>query len=162
MPGRQLYVELCRHALSVLDNETFEKELLPSLLSFTKDPVANVRLPLARIIKDNLEPHDYFGKHPSIQQASQQLRDDPEDIEVVRFFRDTREELLEWSEKRKIRKEQKAASPPVTQTPTPNPDAASDINASAAEPADPLEEAVSSKAEATASVEDSGTSMDTN
>merc|ERR1719242_2681250 len=100
---RQLYVELCRHALTVLDNETFEKELLPSLLQFTKDPVANVRLPLARIIKDLLEPHEFFGTHAALQQASQQLRDDPEDIEVVRFFRDSSEELREWAEKRKMR-----------------------------------------------------------
>jgi len=156
---RQLYVELCRHALTVLDNETFEKELLPSLLQFTKDPVANVRLPLARIIKDLLEPHDFFGKHAAIQTAIQQLRDDPEDVEVVRFFRDTSEELNEWSEKRKIRQEQQAkaqtASPPVTQTQSPqNPDT-SPPDASA------TTEQSTSTAEVTAS-EDSGTSMDTN
>merc|ERR1719208_366584 len=155
---RQLYVELCRHALTVLDNETFEKELLPSLLQFTKDPVANVRLPLARIIKDLLEPHDFFGKHAAIQTAIQQLRDDPEDVEVVRFFRDTAEELNEWSEKRKIRQEQQAkaqtASPPVTQTQSPqNPDTSPDASVTP--------EQSTSTAEVTAS-EDSGTSMDTN
>merc|ERR1719208_247294 len=155
---RQLYVELCRHALEVLDRESFEAELLPSLLLFTKDPVSNVRLPLARIIKDLLEPHEFFGKHAAIQTAIQQLRDDPEDVEVVRFFRDTSEELNEWSEKRKIRQEQQAkaqtASPPVTQTQSPqNPDTSPDASVTP--------EQSTSTAEVTAS-EDSGTSMDTN
>merc|ERR1719373_213455 len=149
---RQLYVELCRHALTVLDNETFEKELLPSLLQFTKDPVANVRLPLARIIKDEFATHEYFGQHALIRQAISQLRDDPEDVEVVRFFRDTSEELVEWGEKRKIRLEQQAAkaaaTPPVTRNP-----------ASDAEVAE-TEEPAASKSEA-AATEDPGRSMET-
>jgi len=138
---RQLYVELCRHALTfeVLDNETFEKELLPSLLKFTKDPVKNVRLPLAKIIKDLLLPHEYFGNHAAIKQACQQLRDDPEDVEVVRFFRDSSEELRDWSEKRKNRIEQQAAkanSPPVTNNPSP--DVPSEMNTSGEASAEPL------------------------
>merc|ERR1719204_3102550 len=157
---RQLYVELCRHALTVLDNETFEKELLPSLLKFTKDPVKNVRLPLAKIIKDLLLPHESFGNHAAIKQACQQLRDDPEDVEVVRFFRDSSEELRDWSEKRKIRIEQQAAkanSPPVTNNPSP--DAPSEMNTSGEASAEALsgeEEVLPGSAEGAVAAADSG------
>lgn len=108
---RQLYVELCRHALEVLDRESFEAELLPSLLLFTKDPVSNVRLPLARIIKEALLPHPEFASNTSILKAMETLSNDPEDIEVVRFFADGPKELLEWCSRQARRKELETTTP---------------------------------------------------
>jgi len=110
---RQLYVQLCGHALGVIDTETYEKELLEPLLNFDHDPVPNVRLLLAKLVKNDLLSHEYFGKHPRVLRSKDKLREDPQDIEVVRFFR-TDEEVRDYaknqSAKKKIETREKVES----------------------------------------------------
>lgn len=96
---RQLYVQLCGCALNVLDVETFQQELLEPLLNFDHDPVSNVRLMLARLIKNDLLSHETFGQNEAVLRSSKKLKDDPQDVEVVRFFR-TDEEVITYFKER--------------------------------------------------------------
>jgi len=96
--------------LEVLDAETIEKELLPDLLTFQNDPVSNVRLMLARIIKERLETFKGLSNESRerILEVEKRLKDDPSDIEVVRFFR-TETEVKEWQQNLKNKKETQGA-----------------------------------------------------
>lgn len=88
---RQLYVALCDIALEVLDTETFEEHLLQPLVELQRDPVANVRFVLAKTIKTTLMNNEYFSQLPQVTSLINFLKDDPEDVEVVRFFRSEEE-----------------------------------------------------------------------
>jgi len=92
---RQLYVDLCRHALEKIDNEIFEQELLESLLACSRDPVPNVRLMLAKLVKEKLRTHEYFGTHQEVVRVIDEFKSDPSDVEVVRLF-STDDELKQY------------------------------------------------------------------
>jgi len=102
---RQLYIDLCRHALDKLDNEIFEQELLESLLACARDPVPNVRLMLAKLVHEKLRTHEYFGNHPELLRVIGEFKNDPSDVEVVRLFA-TDEEVKQYLARKKSENQQ--------------------------------------------------------
>lgn len=103
---RQLYATLCSHCVNVVSDEMFEKNLLAELCKMDKDPISNVRLTVARCIHRDFLNHPKWGRHQAIMDCVATLRDDPQDVDVVRYFL-TDEEVEEYIKKQKaLRKQQ--------------------------------------------------------
>lgn len=74
---RQLYARVCSHMAREVDTDIMVAEFVPMLLRLASDPVANVRLELAKTLAGGpLAQHSLLGCLPDVSRALEALEED--------------------------------------------------------------------------------------
>jgi hypothetical protein len=73
---RQLFICMSYGMLDVVNQEWFEKQIIPHINNLADDRVPNVRLMLAHFIRKKLIPHRYFGQNITVEGIVKRLSGD--------------------------------------------------------------------------------------
>jgi len=96
---RILFIYSCEDSLDVIPTDLFKKLFFAELLGKKNDPISNVRLVLAQVLKRSFVDRDDMKEDPEVLTAVKSLKEDKEDIDIVRMFC-TPEEVLLWKQAR--------------------------------------------------------------
>ena len=83
---RLLYIRICSACFGKIDKEIYDQHFFEPVLKYADDKIMNVRFCLSRFIKDKLYGHELYKDKDVLKTAIEKLKNDPEDVEVRRFF----------------------------------------------------------------------------